>query len=252
MEELRDKAVLITGGGGGIGRATALAFARAGARLMLGDLDLEAAEETARQVATIGGEAHAARCDVSRPEEAEALVREAVACLGRLDCAINNAGIEASQESTARLPVETWERTIAINLSGVFYCMRAELAAMRASGGTIVNIASVLGLVGFAGAAAYVAAKHGVIGLTKVAAIEFAARSIRVNAVCPGFVETPMLERVGVTSDPDRRVQIEGLHPINRLGRPEEIAGAVLYLCSDAASFVTGHALVVDGGYTAR
>lgn len=252
MEELRDKAVLITGGGGGIGRATALAFARAGARLILGDLDLAAAEETARQVAAIGGEAHAVRCDVSRPEEAEGLVREAVARLGRLDCAVNNAGIEASQESTARLPVETWERTIAINLSGVFYCMRAELAAMRASGGAIVNIASVLGLVGFAGAAAYVAAKHGVIGLTKVAAIEFAARGIRVNAVCPGFVETPMLERVGVTSDPDRRVQIEGLHPINRLGRPEEIAGAVLYLCSDAASFVTGHALVVDGGYTAR
>ncbi len=252
MEELHDKAALITGGGGGIGRATALAFARAGARLMLGDLDLAAAEETARQVVAAGGEAHAMRCDVSRPEEAEALVREAVARLGRLDYAVNNAGIEASQESTARLPVETWERTIAINLSGVFYCMRAELAAMRASGGVIVNIASVLGLVGFAGAAAYVAAKHGVIGLTKVAAIEFAARGIRVNAVCPGFVETPMLERVGVTSDPDRRAQIEGLHPINRLGRPEEIAGAVLYLCSDAASFVTGHALVVDGGYTAR
>jgi NAD(P)-dependent dehydrogenase (short-subunit alcohol dehydrogenase family) len=252
MEKLHDKAALITGGGGGIGRATALAFARAGARLMLGDLDLAAAEETARQVVAAGGEAHAMRCDVSRPEEAEALVREAVARLGRLDYAVNNAGIEASQESTARLPVETWERTIAINLSGVFYCMRAELAAMRASGGVIVNIASVLGLVGFAGAAAYVAAKHGVIGLTKVAAIEFAARGIRVNAVCPGFVETPMLERVGVTSDPDRRAQIEGLHPINRLGRPEEIAGAVLYLCSDAASFVTGHALVVDGGYTAR
>lgn len=252
MEELRDRAVLITGGGGGIGRATALAFARAGARLMLGDLDLEAAEETARQVAAAGGEAHAMRCDVSRPEEAEALVREAVARLGRLDCAVNNAGIEASQESTARLPTETWERTIAINLSGVFYCMRAELAAMRASGGVIVNIASVLGLVGFAGAAAYVAAKHGVVGLTKVAAIEFAARGIRVNAVCPGFVETPMLDRVGITGDPDRRALIEGLHPINRLGRPEEIAGAVLYLCSDAASFVTGHALVVDGGYTAR
>jgi len=252
MEKLHDKAALITGGGGGIGRATALAFARTGARLMLGDLDLAAAEETARQVVAAGGEAHAMRCDVSRPEEAEALVREAVARLGRLDYAVNNAGIEASQESTARLPVETWERTIAINLSGVFYCMRAELAAMRASGGVIVNIASVLGLVGFAGAAAYVAAKHGVIGLTKVAAIEFAARGIRVNAVCPGFVETPMLERVGVTSDPDRRAQIEGLHPINRLGRPEEIAGAVLYLCSDAASFVTGHALVVDGGYTAR
>ncbi|MGQ9927457.1 MAG: SDR family oxidoreductase [Chloroflexaceae bacterium] len=252
MQELHDKGVLITGGGGGIGRATALAFARVGARLMLGDLDLAAAEETARQVVAAGGEAHAAHCDVSRPEEAEALVQEAVARLGRLDYAVNNAGIEASQESTARLPVETWERTIAINLSGVFYCMRAELAAMRAGGGAIVNIASVLGLVGFAGAAAYVAAKHGVIGLTKVAAIEFAARGIRVNAVCPGFVETPMLERVGVTSDSDRRAQIEGLHPINRLGRPEEIAGAVLYLCSDAASFVTGHALVVDGGYTAR
>ncbi len=252
MAEFAGSVALITGGGGGIGRATALAFARAGARLMLGDLDLAAVEETARLVNVAGGEAHALRCDVARPEEAEALVQAAVTRLGRLDYALNNAGIEATQEGTARLPNEAWERTIAINLSGVFYCMRAEIAAMRANGGVIVNMASALGLVGFAGAAAYVAAKHGVIGLTRSAALEYATRGIRVNAVCPGFIETPMLERAGVTSDPARRAMIEGLHPMGRMGQPEEIAGAVLYLCSAAASFVTGHALVVDGGYTAR
>lgn len=252
METFHNKAVLITGGGGGIGRATALAFARAGARLVLGDLDLAAAEETARQVAEIGGEAYALRCDVSHPDEAEALVRATVERLGRLDCAVNNAGIEASQEGVARLPIESWERTIAVNLSGVFYCMRAELAAMRTNGGAIVNVASALGLVGFPGAAAYVAAKHGVIGLTRTAAIEYAARGIRINAVCPGFIETPMLDRVGVTTDPQRRAAVESLHPIGRLGRPEEVAGAILYLCSDAAAFVSGHALAVDGGYTAR
>jgi NAD(P)-dependent dehydrogenase (short-subunit alcohol dehydrogenase family) len=252
MDGLPGKAVLITGGGGGIGRATALAFAHAGARLVLGDLDLAAAEETARLVAMAGGEAYALRCDVAEPEQAEALVQAALDRLGRLDCAVNNAGIEASQEGLARLPVATWERTIAVNLSGVFYCMRAELGAMRASGGgAIVNMASALGLVGFAGAAAYVAAKHGVIGLTKTAALEYATRGIRVNAVCPGFVATPMLERAGVTTDPERQTMIADLHAMRRLGRPEEIAGAVLYLCSDAASFVTGEALVVDGGYTA-
>jgi NAD(P)-dependent dehydrogenase (short-subunit alcohol dehydrogenase family) len=252
MEGLHGKAILITGGGGGIGRATALAFAQAGARLMLGDLDRAAAEATARLVVAAGGEAHALQCDVAEPAQVEALVQAALDRLGRLDCAVNNAGIEASQEGLARLPVATWERTLAVNLSGVFYCMRPEIAAMRTSGGAIVNMASALGLVGFAGAAAYVAAKHGVIGLTKTAALEYATRGIRVNAVCPGFVATPMLERAGVTTDPERQAVIADLHAMRRLGRPEEIAGAVLYLCSDAASFVTGEALVVDGGYTAR
>jgi NAD(P)-dependent dehydrogenase (short-subunit alcohol dehydrogenase family) len=253
MKNLRDKAVLITGAGGGIGRATALAFAREGGRLLVADLDLAAVEETAGMVLAAGGEVYARRCDVTRPEEAESMVHAAVELLGRLDCAVNNAGIEASQEGTLRLPVDTWERTIAVNLSGVFYCMRAEIAAMRAAGGgAIVNMASALGLVGFAGAAAYVAAKHGVIGLTKTAALEYATRGIRVNAVCPGFVATPMLERIGVTTDPERRLSIESLHAMARLGRPEEIADAVLFLCSEAASFITGEALVVDGGYTAR
>jgi NAD(P)-dependent dehydrogenase (short-subunit alcohol dehydrogenase family) len=219
---------------------------------MVGDLDLAAAEETARLIAVEGGEAYALHCDVASPEEAEALVQATVSRLDRLDWAVNNAGIEATSEATARLPVATWDRTIAINLSGVFYCMRAEIAAMREHGGAIVNVASVLGTVGFAGAPAYVASKHGVVGLTKAAALEYATRGIRVNAVCPGFVETPMLARAGVTTDPARRAAIEGLHPMARLGQPEEIAAAVVYLCSDAASFVTGHAMVVDGGYTAR
>jgi NAD(P)-dependent dehydrogenase (short-subunit alcohol dehydrogenase family) len=178
MDGLPGKVVLITGGGGGIGRATALAFARAGARLMLGDRDRAAAEETARLVVAAGGEVHALQCDVADPDQAEALVQAALDRLGRLDCAVNNAGIEASQEGLARLPVATWERTLAVNLSGVFYCMRAEIAAMRTSGGAIVNMASALGLVGFAGAAAYVAAKHGVIGLTRTAALEYATRGI--------------------------------------------------------------------------
>ncbi|NCC33573.1 MAG: SDR family oxidoreductase [Chloroflexia bacterium] len=253
MSSFHDKAVLITGGGGGIGRATALAFAEAGARLMLGDLDRAAAEETARLVAVAGGEAHVLQCDVAEPAQVEALVQATLDRLGRLDCAVNNAGIEASQEGLARLPLATWERTLAVNLSGVFYCMRAEITAMRTSGGgAIVNMASALGMVGFAGAAAYVAAKHGVIGLTKTAALEYATRGIRVNAVCPGFIATPMLDRAGVTTNPEREAMIADLHAMRRLGRPEEIAGAVLYLCSDAASFVTGEALVVDGGYTAR
>lgn len=246
------KVALVTGGGGGIGRATALALALAGARVVIGDLDLAAAEATAELIVAAGGEAHALRCDVTSPDDAEALVQETLRRFGALDWAVNNAGIEATQEATARLPVATWERTIAVNLSGVFYCMRAEIVAMRGRKGVIVNLASVLGTVGFAGAAAYVAAKHGVIGLTKAAALEYATRGIRVNAVCPGFIETPMLARTGVTTDPERRIAIEGLHPMARLGRPDEIAGAVVYLCSDAASFITGHALVVDGGYTAR
>ncbi|PDV96528.1 SDR family oxidoreductase [Candidatus Chloroploca asiatica] len=253
MDGFHDKAVLITGGGGGIGRATALAFAHAGARVMLGDVDIAAAEETARLVTAAGGEAHVLQCDVAEPAQVEALVQTTLDRLGRLDCAVNNAGIEASQEGLARLPLATWERTLAVNLSGVFYCMRAEITAMRASGGgAIVNMASALGLVGFVGAAAYVAAKHGVIGLTKTAALEYATRGIRVNAVCPGFIATPMLDRAGVTADPERTAMIAELHAMRRLGRPEEIAGAVLYLCSDAASFVTGEALVADGGYTAR
>ncbi len=252
MESLQGKAVLITGAGGGIGRATALAFAQAGARIVLADQDLAAAETTAGMVAAAGREAYAIQCDVTSPEQVESLVATACERLGGLDCAVNNAGIEASQEATARLPIATWDRTLAVNLSGVFYCMRAEITAMRARGGSIVNLASALGLVGFAGAAAYVAAKHGVLGLTKSAALEYATRGIRINAVCPGFVETPMLERAGIIHDPVRRGAIEGLHAMARLGRPEEVADAVLFLCSAKASFITGHALSVDGGYTIR
>lgn len=252
VESMRDKMALVTGGGAGIGRAIALAFARAGAGVMIGDIDLATAEEVAGLIRAEGGTALAIRCDVAQPGDAEAMVRATVESLGRLDYAINNAGVAIASSPVAEQPIESWDRTVAINLSGVFYCMKYEIAAMLPAGGAIVNIASALGTVGFAGSSAYVAAKHGVLGLTKTAALEYATRRIRVNAICPGFIETPMLEQVGILGDPDTRATVERLHAMRRLGNPDEVAGAALYLCSDAASFVTGHALAVDGGYVAR
>ncbi|HXJ19986.1 MAG TPA: SDR family oxidoreductase [Polyangia bacterium] len=251
-DELEGKVALVTGAATGIGRATALAFGRARARVVVTDV-APAGEETAAVIREDGGDAQFLRCDVSNPDQVAAAVAEVVRRYGRLDCAFNNAGIEGTQALLGDYPIEVWNHVLAVNLTGVMLCMKSEIAAMAPrGGGAIVNNASILGQVGFATACAYVAAKHGVIGLTRTAALEYADKGIRVNAVCPGFIETPMLERAGLTTNIEARASLEALHPIRRLGRPEEIADAVLWLCSPRASFVTGHPLFVDGGYVAR
>ncbi len=250
--EFHGKVALITGAGSGIGRATALAFARAGARVAVADVTVAGGEETVRQITAAGGEARFVRCDVSKGAEVERMVAETVAAFGRLDCAFNNAGVEGAQAPTADSTPDNWDRVIGVNLSGVYYCLRAEIPALlRGGGGAIVNCASVAGLVGFAGSAAYTASKHGVLGLTRAAALEYATQGIRVNAVCPGVIQTPMIERF-TGNNPQAQAAMVALEPIGRVGRPEEIADAVLWLCSERASFMVGHALAVDGGFVAR
>lgn len=247
------KVALVTGASSGIGLATAQAFARAGARVVLSDLDVEQGEAAARSITQEGGTAKFIACDVSDGAAVAALIQGTVRAYGRLDCAFNNAGISGAQAPTGEYPEEAWNRVIAVNLTGVWLCMKHEITQMLAQGGgAIVNCASILGHVGFATAPAYVAAKHGVVGLTKTAAIEYATRGIRVNAVCPGFIETPMLSRAGLTTNAQMRATIEGLHPMKRLGRADEIAAATLFLASPAASFITGQSLLADGGYIAQ
>jgi NAD(P)-dependent dehydrogenase (short-subunit alcohol dehydrogenase family) len=247
------KVALVTGASSGIGRATALAFAREGAAVVVADLHSEHGQETVTMIRDQGGTATLVVGDVAQEVDVTQLIDATVRTYGRLDYACNNAGIEGTQAPTADYPSDVWDRVIAVNLTGVWRCMKHEIPVMLDhGGGAIVNMASILGVVGFANAAAYTAAKHGVIGLTQVAALEYAAQGVRVNAICPAFIATPMLERAGLLGNPEMRAMLEGLHPIKRLGRPEEVAEAVIWLCSDAASFVTGHALLVDGGYTAQ
>jgi NAD(P)-dependent dehydrogenase (short-subunit alcohol dehydrogenase family) len=249
---LENKVALVTGAAMGIGEATALAFAKEGAKVVVSDTNPKGEELVAR-IRKEGGDARFIAADVSKASEVKALIEGAVKAFGRLDIAFNNAGIGGEQAPTAELTEGGWEKTLSVNLSGVFYCMKYELAQMlRQGGGAIVNNASILGTVGFAGAAAYVAAKHGVLGLTKTAALEYATRGIRVNAVCPGFIETPMLSAAGMLQNKDTRAMLEGLHALNRLGQPDEVAQAVVFLASERASFITGHPLLVDGGYVAR
>ena len=251
MRDLEGKVAVVTGAGSGIGRATALAYARAGARVVVSDVDAERGKDTVRQVTTEGGEAASVAADVSDPEACKALVAAAVARFGRLDCACNNAGIGGEAEPTADYPVADWQRVISTNLSGVFYCMKHEIPAMlEGGGGAIVNMTSILGQVGFATAPAYVAAKHGLVGLTRTAALEYSARGVRVNAVGPAFVHTPLIRRL--EENPETLEQLVALHPIGRLGRPEEVAELVLWLSTERASFVTGAYVPVDGGYLAR
>lgn len=246
------KAVLVTGTSSGIGRATALAFAREGARVAALDQETAGGEETIRLIKKAGGEAAAIPCDVAKPAQVAEAVRRAVKAFGRLDCAYNNAGVEGAAALTADCTEENWDRVIGINLKGVWLCMKAEIPEMlEGGGGAIVNCASIAGLVGFDGIPAYVASKHGVLGLTKTAALEYATKGIRVNAVCPGVIQTPMIERF-TKDDPKAYAALLAGEPVARVGRPEEIAESVLWLCSDAASFVTGHPLVVDGGWVAR
>ncbi len=246
------KVSLITGGGSGIGRATALLFGREGARVVIADYNAEGGERAAKEIRDAGGAAEFHAADMSNPAQVEALIAKIAAAHGRLDCAFNNAGIAGRMTNTAECLLENWDRVIAINLSGVFYCMKYEIVQMlKQGGGSIVNTSSVAGLIGLAGGPAYVAAKHGVAGLTKTAALEFAQRGIRVNAVCPGFIRTPMVERV-LDRGSFNEEQIFAAEPMHRMGKPEEIAEAVLWLCSDASSFVTGLPMPVDGGYVAQ
>ena len=248
------KVVLITGAATGIGRAVAVAFARHGARLAIGDINEAAASETLDLVKRAGGEALFRRTDVSQEADVEGLVSQTVAQFGRLDCAFNNAGIapkDANRKPFAEVDVAGFDRVLAVDLRGVFLCMKYELREMaRAGKGAIVNTASVAGLVGEPGAADYVAAKHGVIGLTKVAALEYAAQGIRVNALAPGWVETPMT--VALKSDPTLASRMLSSTPIGRPAQPDEMAASVLFLCSDAASYVTGQIHVADGAATVR
>lgn len=255
MTDWSSRVVLVTGGASGIGRSTSLAFAAAGAAVAVVDRDPGGAE-TAGEIAGGGGRAIFVQADVSLADDVDSMVHEVVATFGRLDHAHNNAGIEGAFSRTVDVTEDDWDRVIAVNLKGVWLCMRSELRQMLEQGfGSIVNTASILGLVGFTHCAAYGAAKHGVVGLTKVAAVEFGARGVRVNAVCPGFTETPMLvqrEASGRGLPSDFLGHVGGLTPAKRLGKPEEIADAVMWLCSDEASFVNGQALAVDGGYVAQ
>lgn len=252
--QLNGKTALVTGGGSGIGRAAALVYAREGAHVVVADVNVEGGEETVQQIKEAGGEAILVHVDVSKPEDTQAMVAQAVAAFGSLDCAFNNAGISGGSDRrlTADYLEDDWDRVIAINLKGVWLCMKAEIPQMlQQGGGAIVNTASIAGLVGIQGTAAYVAAKHGVAGLTKAAALEYASQGIRVNAVCPGYIHTPLVQGIfdAVDGYEDR---VAARHPVGRLGEPSEIAEAVLWLSSDAASFVTGHNMAVDGGYVAQ
>ncbi|MCE2462297.1 MAG: SDR family oxidoreductase [Dehalococcoidia bacterium] len=247
---LESKVALVTGGGSGMGRATALIFAREGARVVVADVNAEGGEDTVSMINDAGGEAIFAYADVSRAADVEAMVNRAVETYGRLDCAHNNAGIEGPVGlRTHEYPDDAWGQLMSVNLKGVWLCLRYEIPQMlKQGGGAIVNTSSAAGLVGMRGASAYAATKHGVAGLTKTAALEYARPGIGVDAVCPGFIHTPMFARINV-DNPRGEEQASAMEPVGRLGTPEEVAEVVVWLCSDAASFVTGNVMPVDAGF---
>jgi NAD(P)-dependent dehydrogenase (short-subunit alcohol dehydrogenase family) len=245
------KTALVTGGASGIGRGVALAFGQAGAQVVVADIDVESGEATVRQIRQAGSRAIFVRADVSWAEDVEALVRTTVETFGRLDCAFNNAGVELEHQRLAESDDDLFDRMMAINVKGVWLCMKHEIRQMlKQGGGAIVNAASVAGLVGAPKHAIYAATKHAVVGLTKSAAAEYGRKGIRINDVCPGVIRTSMLDRA-LERDEANEERLVRMHPIGRLGEVDDVAAAVLWLCSEASAFVTGHSLAVDGALTA-
>ena len=251
-ERLAGKVALVTGGGSGIGRRTAELLGREGARVLVCDLEEKGGLETVASLAQAGSEAEFLRVDVSAEDQVEAMVARCLDRFGGLDCAVNNAGIGGPTGGLETIAVDDWNRVLAVNLTGVFLCMKAQIPVMRSAGkGSIVNMASGAGLIATPGLAAYCASKHGVIGITRTAAIENAQAGVRINAICPGSIDTPML-RAGMAANPEVEAMILASMPIGRLGEAEEVAEAAVWLCSERASLVTGHAMGVDGGAVAR
>jgi NAD(P)-dependent dehydrogenase (short-subunit alcohol dehydrogenase family) len=244
------KVAFVTGAANGIGRAAALAFAREGAAVAVADISEQGIQETGRLIEQAGGRALGVRCDVSRSEDVKAALDKTAEAFGRLDFAFNNAGVEQPLKPAADLTEQEWDRIVGIDLRGVFLCMKHEIPLMlRHGGGAIVNTSSGAGVKGIAGQAAYCAAKFGVVGFTKAAALDYAKSNIRINAVCPGIIQTPMMDRFS-GGTPEGRERVIAQEPVGRMGKPEEIAAAVVWLCSDAAAFVVGHAMIIDGGQT--
>lgn len=248
----KGKVALVTGAAMGIGRATALAFAEHGAAVAIADISSDEGARTSNLINEAGGRAIFIKCDVASEADIKFMVEKTVSALGRLDYAFNNAGIEGAQAMTPDCTNENWNRVIAVNLTSVWLCMKYQIPVLlKQGGGAIVNCSSIAGLIGFPGSPAYVASKHGVIGLTKTAALEFAKQNIRVNAICPGIIQTPMIDRF-THGEAQLHKQLIAGEPVGRAGKPEEIAAAALWLCSDQSGFVTGHPLVVDGGWVAQ
>jgi NAD(P)-dependent dehydrogenase (short-subunit alcohol dehydrogenase family) len=252
MDDLKSKTVIITGGASGIGEAAALLYAEHGCNVVVCDVQEEKGSRLVERIRQLNGKAIFVKADISKPQDCEILVNKTVATFGNLDIAFNNAGISGESNAVADMSIEGWNKIIAVNLNSVFYCMKYQLQQMLKQGkGAIVNNSSILGQVGFANAAGYVAAKHGVIGLTQNAALEYSARNIRINAIGPAFINTPLLNEAGMNDEVKQSVLVP-LHPIGRLGEAKEVAELALWLSSDKASFVTGSYYAIDGGYLAQ